>query len=220
MGGGLFVCLFVCLFYTNDLGSINESLGLPFSICSYGTFVSMCVWPGGNEIASSFRGLFTGLVLSSLSSTHLVFPLLGLRAREWRVPFLYRISPDPTKTIHVLRLDGSVFPPETGGFAHSRPNDWGCERGLEPSFLPHRVSTSAAGEGLAPRELWEPAGAAAVPPGRPLGSIIATRADPVVTCHNWCGEGQLSGEGIWRGVLWESWGTEGWGSPAAAGAAS
>lgn len=93
------------------------------------------------------------LVFAALFSTLLAFPLLGLNTREWRVPFLYGISPDPTKTTHRLTLDCSIFLRKVVGLAHSRLNDWGVSEGLGSSFCPHSVSTPASGRGLAPSEL-------------------------------------------------------------------
>lgn len=94
-------------FYTNDLVSTNESLGL-FPLV-HGTLGYIVCSGGGNKIALSFTELFIGLVFSFLPSTLLAFPLLGRRMRECRIPFLYRIFSDPTKTMPVFSLDGSIF---------------------------------------------------------------------------------------------------------------
>lgn len=74
---------------------------------------------------------------------------------------------------------------------------------LSPPFCPTVCPPEPQGEVwlLELRSLLKPA---VVPGGRPWGSIIATRVDPVVTCHNRCGERQLWGrhlEGLPLGEL-------------------
>lgn len=82
-----------------------------------------------------------GMVFSALFASLPAFPLLGLGTREWRVAFLYGISPGVTKTTVVLRLDCSFFLQKLVGLAYCRLNDWSVGEGLGSSFCPHSVST-------------------------------------------------------------------------------